>query len=329
MRTSKLALAALFLAGTTLAANKIKQEAILDEAHRAYDASEYAKAVQMLQVAAAKDPQNGDIQLLLAKSYLELQEHDAAIHSAEKAVTLDPQSSVYHEWLGKAYGEKAAHSAWFSAFSLARKTRREFQTAVELDDRNFSARQALIEFDCSAPGPVGGGEDKAQPHIRELMELDAAEGHYAAGNCRRQKKDFAAADEEFSKALESRPKSAELIYDIGDYAVKRGQPERLFVVAGAGEHVAASDPRSKFYRAVGLVLKQERPEEAERFLLEYAKQAPKRNGYPSPAMAHAWLGRLYESRDDLERAKKEFEDALRLDPKNKMAEEELKRVKKG
>lgn len=329
VRTSKLALAALFLAGTTLAANKIKQEAILDEAHRAYDASEYAKAVQMLQVAAAKDPQNGDIQLLLAKSYLELQEHDAAIHSAEKAVTLDPQSSVYHEWLGKAYGEKAAHSAWFSAFSLARKTRREFQTAVELDDRNFSARQALIEFDCSAPGPVGGGEDKAQPHIRELMELDAAEGHYAAGNCRRQKKDFAAADEEFSKALESRPKSAELIYDIGDYAVKRGQPERLFVVAGAGEHVAASDPRSKFYRAVGLVLKQERPEEAERFLLEYAKQAPKRNGYPSPAMAHAWLGRLYESRDDLERAKKEFEDALRLDPKNKMAEEELKRVKKG
>lgn len=324
-----MAFAAMLLAGTTLAANKVKQGTSLDEAHKAYEASEYTRAVQMLQEAAAKDPKNGDIQLLLAKSYLELQEHDAAIHSAEKAVTLDQQSSLYHEWLGRAYGEKADRAGWFSAISLAKKTRKEFQTAVELDDKNFSARQALIEFDCSAPGLVGGGEDKAQPHIKELMELDAAEGHYAAGNCRRQKKDFAAADEEFTKALESRPKSTALIYDIGDYAMKRGQAERLFAVAEEGERAEPNDLRAKFYRGVGLVLKKERPEEAERFLREYAKQAPKRSGYPSQATAHVWLGRLYQNRDDVEKARKEFEDALRLDPKNKMAQEELKKVKRG
>src|SRR6266699_720160 len=122
---------------------------------------------------------------------------------------------------GRAYGEKADHASWFSAISLAKKTRKEFETAVQLDARNFSARQALIEFDCSAPGLVGGGEDKAVRQIEQLAEMDAAEGHYAAGNCRRQKKEFAAADEEFTKALESNPKSAELIYDIGDYAIKR------------------------------------------------------------------------------------------------------------
>ncbi len=283
----------------------------------------------MLQAAAAKEPSNGDIQLLLAKSYLELQEHDAAIHSAEKAVALDPQSSLYHEWLGRAYGEKADHAGWFSAISLAKKTRKEFQTAVELDNRNFSARQALIEFDCSAPGMVGGGEDKAQPHIKELMEMDAAEGHYAAGNCRRQKKDFAVADAEFAKALENRPKSPELIYDIGDYAAKRGQAERLFAVAEAAERATPNDPRAKFYRAVGLVLQKEKPEEAENLLREYAKRAPKRMGFPSPAAAHAWLGRLYESKDDLASAKEEFENALRLDPRNKIAQEELKKLNKN
>ena len=258
MAGSRLVFAILVLAGTMLGADTVRRDENLEEARRAYEASDYAKAIQVLQEAAAKDPRSGEIQLLLAKSHLELQEHDAAIRSAEKAVALDPKSSVYHEWLGRAYGEKADHAGWPpTKISLAKKTGKEFETAIELDRKNFSARQALVEFDCSAPGIVGGGEEKAQPHINELMEMDAAEGYYAAGNCRRQKKDFAAADEEFTKALEGGPKSAELIYDIGDYAVKRGQPERLMTVANAGERVAPNDPRGKFYRGVGLVLKKD------------------------------------------------------------------------
>jgi tetratricopeptide (TPR) repeat protein len=330
LNCGKPALAVLLLACTAFAApNKLKQDADLDAGRRAYEAGDYAKAILALQTAAAKDPKNGDIELLLAKSYLELQQHDAAIHSAERAVELDPKNSVYHEWLGRAYGDKADHAGWFSAISLAKKTRKEFQAAVELDERNFSARQALIEFDCSAPGMVGGGEDKAQPQIKKLAEMDAAEGHYAAGNCRRQKKDFVIADEEFTKALESKPKSAELIFDIGDYAVKRGQPERLMAVAEAGERAAPNDPRVKFYRGVGLVLSKEEPEEAERLLQEYASKAPKRSGYPSPAAAHVWLGRLFENQNKTANAEKEFETALRLDPKNKMAQEALKKIRKN
>jgi tetratricopeptide (TPR) repeat protein len=321
--------AALCIASTAIAATSVKQEASLEAGRRAYEASDYAKAILELQGAAAREPQNGDVQLLLAKSYLELQERDPAIKSAEKAVAIDPQSSIYHEWLGRAYGEKADHTSWFSAISLAKKTRKEFETAVQLDGRNYSARQALIEFDCSAPGLVGGGEDKALPQIKQLAEMDAAEGHFATGNCRRQKKDFAVADEEFAKALESHPKSAELIYDIGDYAVKRSQPERLLAVADLGERVAPGDPRGKFYRGVALVLRLENPEEAERLLREYAKKAPKRSGYPRPAAAHAWLGRLFENENKMEDATREFESALNLDPKNKMAQEALKRLKKG
>ncbi len=322
-------LAGLCIASTAIAAANVKQEAGLEAGRRAYEASEYTKAILALQTAAAKEPQNGDVQLLLAKSYLELQQHDPAIKSAEKAVAIDPQNSIYHEWLGRAYGEKADHAGWFSAISLAKKTRKEFETAVRLDARNLSARQALIEFDCSAPGLVGGGEEKALPQIKQLAEMDAAEGHYAAGNCRRQKKDFAVTDEEFAKALESNPKSAELIYDIGDYGVKRSQPERLLAVADMGERVAPGDPRGKFYRGVALVLKKESPEEAERLLREYAKKAPLRSGYPRSAAAHAWLGRLFEDQSRMEDAAKEFESALKLDPKNKMAQESLKRLKKG
>ena len=322
-------LAALGLAAGAMAGTTVNQEASLEAGRRAYEASEYTKAIQSLQAAATREPQNGEVQLLLAKSYLELEEHDPAIKSAEKAVAIDPQNSVYHEWLGRAYGEKADHAGWFSAMSLAKKTGKEFETAVRLDARNYSARQVLIEFDCSAPGLVGGGEEKALPQIRQLAEMDAAEGHFAAGNCRRQKKDFAIADEEFTKALESHPKSAELIYEIGFYAVNRNQPERLLAVVDTGERVAPGDPRAKFYHGVALVLKKANPEEAERLLREYARKAPVRTGYPRPAAAHAWLGRLFEDQGNLEEAEKEFETARKLDPKNKMAQEALKRLKKS
>jgi tetratricopeptide (TPR) repeat protein len=329
VKSGKGFLTMLLLASAALAATSVKQDADLEVGRRAYEASDYTKAIQALQAAAAKDPQNGDVHLLLAKSYLEMEQLDAAIRSAEKAVAIDPQSSQYHEWLGKAYGEKADKAGWPpTKISLAKKTGKEFETAVQLDAKNFSARQALIEFYCSAPAFVGGGEEKAPPQIQELAEMDVAEGHYAQGNCRRQKKDFTTADTEFTKALESNPKSPELIYDIGDHGVTHSQPERLLAVADVGERAAPGDPRGSYYRGVALVLKNQSPDQAEHLLQEYAKKGPKRNGYPRPAAAHAWLGRLFENQNRREDALKEYETALRLDPKNKMAQEASKRLRK-
>jgi tetratricopeptide (TPR) repeat protein len=316
-------------ASLALGATETRQEEGLEMGKIAYQAGEYTKAVQFLQAGAAKDPQNAEIQLLLTKSHLELQQHDAAIRSAERAVALNPNSSVYHEWLGRAFGEKADHASWFSAMSLAKKTHQEFETAVQLDEQNFSARQALVEFDCSAPGMVGGGEDKARVHIQKLAEMDPAEGHYAAGNCRRQKKDFGAADAEFAKALESNPKSPELIYDIGDYAARRAQPERLIQVAESGERVAPADPRHLYYRGVALALKKEKAPEAEGMLREYLKKGPVRTGFPKPAAVHTWLGRLYENEGKLDEAEREFKMAVRMDPKYKPAQEALSKLRKN
>jgi len=304
------------------------RDASLEAAHRAYEVSDYSKAAQLLKRAAEQNPRDAEIDLLLAKTYYESQQRDAAITSAEKAVALDPQNSVYHEWLGRVYGEKADHAGMFSALSLAKKARKEFERAVQLDEKNFSAYQALIEFDCSAPSIAGGGEDKAAPEIARLAAMDAAEGHYAAGNCRRQKKDLAAADIEFDKALALHPKSTELIFDIGDHAMKHNEPERLLVVAAEGERIAPSDPRSEFYRAVARVMKNEHPEDSEHMLRDYLKRAPRRNAFPPPWRVHEWLGRLYEHQQKTDAAIQEYETALKLEPKSKTAREALKHLKK-
>jgi tetratricopeptide (TPR) repeat protein len=312
----------------TRAADRVRRDDSLKAAREAFEASDYSKAATLLQQAAAQNPRDAEIHFLLAKTYYEFQQHDAAIASAEKAVAIDPQSSLYHEWLGKVYGEKADHSSMFSALSLAKKARKEFERAVQLDQNNFSAHQALIEYDCSAPAIAGGGEDKAGPEIARLAALDAAEGHYAAGNCRRQKKDFAAADAEFDKALALHPKSAELIYDIGDYAMKHDQADRLLLVVDEGERAAPSDPRSRFYRGVAWVIKKENDRESERLLCEYLKQAPRRNGFPPLWRIHEWLGLSYENQQKTQQAIQEYEIAVKLEPKSKDAREALKRLKK-
>ena len=313
---------------TRAAADDPPRDVTLEAAHQAYEASDYPKAAQLLRRAAEQNPRDAEIDLLLAKTYYESQQYDAAIASAEKSVALEPQNSVYHEWLGRVYGEKADHAGMFSALSLAKKARKEFERAVQLDERNFSAYQALIEYDCSAPSIAGGGEDKAVPEIARLAAMDAAEGHYAQGNCRRHKKDLAAANAEFDKALALHPSSPELIFDIGDHAMKHNQPEQLLVVATEGERAAPSDPRSEFYRAVAWVMKSEHPEDSERMLRDYLKRAPLRNTFPAPWRAHEWLGRLYENQQKTQAAIQEYETALKLEPKNKTAREGLKRLRK-
>jgi tetratricopeptide (TPR) repeat protein len=302
------------------------EQPALEKAKAAFEKGEYAQAIEILKRAEGSEPNKGDVYILLARSCLELNEYDAAVNSAEKAVAIDPKNSDYHRWLGEAYGAKADHASMLSAYSLARKTQKEFDAAVQLDARNFDAQQDLIEYDCTAPGMVGGGEEKARPLIEKLMAMDAAEGHYAAGICRAQKKDYAAADAEFAKALESKPKSAKRIFDIGDYFLQRKNAEKLAAVSAAGEELAPQDPRGKFYRGVALVLQNQRPADAEKLLRDYLQTAPMNSEYPRPWVAHYWLGRLQESRKNPAEARGEYQAALKLNGKYKPAQEALKQL---
>jgi tetratricopeptide (TPR) repeat protein len=302
------------------------EETPLVQAKGAFEKGEYPRAIEILKSATASEPNNGDVYVLLARSYLELNQYDAAVNSAEKAVAINPKNSNYHRWLGEAYGAKADHASMLSAYSLARKTQKEFDAAAQLDAHNFDAQQDLIQYDCTAPGVVGGGEEKAQPLIQKLMSMDEAEGHYATGICRAQKKDYAAADVEFAKALESKPRTANRICSIGDYFVGRKNGEKLLAVAAAGEELAPQDPRGKFYRGVALILQDQKPGEAEKFLRDYLQLAPMNSDYPRPWTAHYWLGRLQESQKNPAGARSEYQAALKLNGKYKPAQEALKHL---
>jgi tetratricopeptide (TPR) repeat protein len=329
MQVCRALLGALLLSLAAQASGGRAQEASLQAGRRAYESTDYATAIAILDEAAAKDPNNGEIQLLLTKAHISAEQFNAAEKSGERAVAIDPKNSEYHNWLGQAYGEKADHASIFSAYSLARKSRKEFETAVRLDDRNFDAAQHLIEYDCTAPSFLGGGEEKARPLIQKLLMLDPSQGHYAAGNCRRQKKDLAGADAEFVKALESHPKSLDIIEEIAGYFANRGLTERVLSAADAAEAAAPEDPRAQFFRATGWILRGEKLPDAEKILLNYIHAVPRHPSYPGPWAAHYWLGQLYEKQKNLAAARGEYGAALKLNAKYKKAQDALKQLGKS
>ena len=54
---------------------------------------------------------------------------------------------------------------------------------------------------------------------------------------------------------------------------------------------------------------------------------PPRSDYPSHALTHEWLGKLYEKMGKCREARASYEKALQLDDKLKDAKNNLKRLK--
>ena len=129
-----------------------------------------------------------------------------------------------------------------------------------------------------------------------------------------------------AKALESKPKTANRVYDIGDYFLKRKNAAELLVVAEQGEQLAPQDPRGKFYRATAFILQGQKLAEAEQMLQEYLQAAPMNSDYPRPWTAHYWLGQLQERKKNVAGARSEYETALKLNGKYKPAQEALKQL---
>ena len=64
---------------------------------------------------------------------------------------------------------------------MAKKVKKEFQNAVQLDPSNIQARLDLMEYCVSVPWIVGGSKDEARAQIEAIEKLDPIEGHLAQG----------------------------------------------------------------------------------------------------------------------------------------------------
>jgi len=296
------------------------------EIERLYQAGHYAQAVEGLQAAVAKTPQDGSLHYWLGRSFYELREYSRAISSLERAVTLEPDNSEYHHWLGKACGRRAEESNPFSALGLARRTHHEFETAVRLDRSNLAAQRDLIRYLLAAPGIVGGGDDRALEQVAALDLVDPVQADLARAEYFVARKRPDQAGEQYKKILESKPASGGIYFEIAEYYLERGDAQAMQEAVQGAAIASPKDPRLDFYRGIALVLAKTQEDASEKYLRAYLSAVAASSETPAHSTAHEWLGKLYEYEGRRVEAATEYEAAISLDPRNKDLRETLKRL---
>jgi tetratricopeptide (TPR) repeat protein len=311
-----------------LPANSAPVQSPFEMARSDFEVGHYLQAAETLRTAVAQNPRDPSLFYWLARCEFELRDFDHAASSAERAVALAPENSDYHLMLGRAYGRKAEQANWFSAFSLAKKSRREFEEAVRLNPANFLAQSDLIEFYARAPGIVGGGDDKALQQIDALAKIDPLEARLARVDYWEEKKKFGQADAEAQLVLQAPPRTAGQYFVLGDYYEKRKNTPGLRAVVEGAARVDPADPRLLYFRGVADFLAGGPLDEAEQSLRTYIDTVAPRSDRPSHCAARDWLGLLLEQQGRKDEAIAVYRRAIEREPHCKAAREALRRLQK-
>jgi tetratricopeptide (TPR) repeat protein len=270
-------------------------------------------------------PSDAEAHNLLCRAYFSLGDWDRGIPNCQKAVSLAPNNSDYHLWLGRTYGEKADRANFMTAAGLAKKTRSEFETAVQLDPKNVPAITDLAEFYLEAPGIVGGGRDKAEAEARNLQALDPAKADWVNARIAEKKRDVAAAEQYYRAAIQASHGAASAWLNLGLFYK---HSNRFDDMQEALHHVIAAPvdrPEALFDAAEILVHTNRNFPDAAELLRRYLSS--KTSVEQAPAFkAHYLLGTVLEKQGNMQAATQEYRAALGLARSFSPAQEALNRI---
>lgn len=267
------------------------------------------QAIANLQDKVKRNPSDAESLNLLARAYYSIEQWDAAISNNQRALRLQPNRSELHSWMGRAYGEKADTVGIFGAASLARKTKSEFEKAVQLNPAASQARLDLAEYYIEAPGFMGGGMDKARGQAEATARFDVAASHLIRARMAQQNKNYEEAEVEFKAAISSAKNPASYWINLASFYQTRGRlPEMEKAISTA---VAVPNrPSFVLYDAATVLNRSGRNLSG---AIEYARQylAEGRFDEDAPAFrAHFLMGQVYEKMKRHQEAVAEYRATL-------------------
>jgi len=262
-----------------------------------------------------------------AQELMRQQQFAVAVPLLEKCVAAEPANSKFHQWLGRALGLQAAQDGITSSVFTIRKVKAEFGKAIELDPMNLEARQDLAILFRAAPGFLGGSNAKAAEQIAFIRRHDPALAAQLEG-------DFLAADKKYDAALTNYNESARLNprpmihVRISLLHQQKKEWDKSFAALDRALALDANFPFALYQVGRTAALSGEQLDRGEKCLRTYLA-VPVREDLESPsiAAAHFRLGNILEKKGNRTAARDEYETALKIDPKQKLAREALAKLK--
>ncbi len=297
------------------------QDATLRQGEKLFGQGQYAEAKRVLEAAQRAAPSSEGAYFLGRIAFAE-NDARAAIESLESAVRLDPKSSRAYGWLGRAYALQLVSANKFKQLSLAGRVRGAFETAVSLDPANSDARYDLVRFFLTAPGLVGGSMDRARQQAAELAKRSPMYGHFAAAMIAEKDRDAAHATAEWEAAVLAAPDSGAATFNLASYYRRSKSWDNAWRTLERYAARRPDDPEVDYHIGSTGAQSGEQMERAEGALHAYLGR-PWRPGTPTFSSAHLHLGEIMERRGDREAARREYQTALQLNPKNNQAKSAL------
>ena len=298
-----------------------------EDAQQAFRSREYAKAKAAAQAQVAQNPKDAAANYCVGRVAEAEGRSGEAVDWFEKAVGLDERNAEYHLWLGNALGEEAQKANKFRQPFLARRVKTEFEQAVRLDSTSLDARHGLIQFYSVAPGIMGGSMEKAREQAAAVGRLNALRGHVESAQLLEREKDIAGAEREYLAGVASAPDSMFGYYALGSYYQRQKRWSDAFATY---EKVLARKPNDVVARVqIGraAAVSGEHLDAGERQLASVLASPPEDFPPISASSVHYRLGNIYERQGNPDRARAEYTEAVRLNPKNEDARKSLAALK--
>jgi len=289
------------------------ESAQLAQANAALQAGEADKALVMLN-ALIKSGGKAEAYNLKCRVELTLEQWDRAANDCEQAVKLSGQNSDNHMWLARALGEKASRASFLSAYSLAKRSRSEFEEAARLNPGNAAALADLGQFYYEAPAVVGGSEAKAEGVAAQLDKIDAVRAIELRGQIAEKRKDYVTAERELKQAITKSTHPAFQWIALGGFYRRHERWTEMESAVRSGQSAAERDRHASvaLYDGASVLRTANRDSErAAKMLEEYLANSEKSEDAPA-FVVHTWLARLREQLGDAAAAARERAAALAM-----------------
>jgi tetratricopeptide (TPR) repeat protein len=325
-RAVRRALAAcIALSPVTVAAQSATAGGSADGA-RLFAAGNYAEAKAIFEPAFKADRSNANAAYYLGRIAMEEDRFDRASDFFEVATKLDSSKSDYFLWLGRAYGSEAEHANVLRQPGLARKCKGAWEHAIQLDPNNLDARADLIQYYVRAPGIMGGSTEKAFTQAEEIRKRDAVRGNLELAQLYEREKKPAEAEKAYVAAAGAAPADKpNATIRLGMFYVNRGQYDKAFDLFEVLVKSRPDDPVPLFLVGRTASVAKQRLDRGQEALEAYLK-ATAGTSAPNIPAAHYRLGTIFEQKNDRAKARTEYQEAVRLDPKLKAAAEALQKL---
>lgn len=206
MKTPLLAAIVLLFTYSVIAEYPAHADSLLKKASDLHMLGKTDSAIVVLKQFCTDYPDYAYGHYYLGRILYDLEENKRAEEILKRAVELSPEESDYQLWLGRAYVKNALESNIIRKTLYARKIKKCFLRAVELDSLNTIARHDLIQFYVLVPRIAGGSDAEALKHAEILKRQNAWEGFKAFGTIYSLQKDFPKAEAEYLAALALYPR---------------------------------------------------------------------------------------------------------------------------